>query len=926
MLGESGTGKSHLIQWLRLHIPNEPNTVKLTIPKTGTSLRGIVKRLIQELPSAEQDEFSARLRESGAQLTTQNAKIDLFLNALSWSIEHGGRSTDEVDDGLKQLLPSVFIDPHFRAGFFRTPGGTVDQIVKHIFDPPDERGQETARQFNEKDLPLDGRFYHQAAGPSKDAIDFINAEDGIRTRAVALMNASLEGAISQTLNFSADNLIDLMNALRRHLERQGKRLILLIEDFARLQGIDTALLQALITPPGQGSDRLCELRWAMAVTTGYFRRLDSTVRTRANIVVDMDTSMPASLEAMTAKYLNAVRVGEKRLLEESATGHVPIECSTCDIRQSCFSAFGEVEGIGLFPFTRQAISIFADRTGATVDHRFNPRRYLRAVVEPVLFTCFSEIERGEFPSSSLLDSLGGSKALTPANRAVITSRDGEERGERRIALLELWDGSGKLVNLPEGIQSAFGLPALKDAGSAPIQPPPSEDKKSVPAKPESAVPFVAELQAWDSEKRVLPQAAITPCGALVCASLESYIDWDALGFRKSEISSANGSGSVPFRRLSVNFRDQQVQPSTSLVMLTLPLDPRSAKDRRDTALALQALLLFERNKTWEFDDANIMLPILLEMLDRWAEFVKQEILLLYAPTKNWNPAVAASELLALGIRQSGRHGINAKVESLILKMWEANEPPAMAYLTPQFAQANKKILGNWTKLQGIVRLLCSGTKGGQSGNFVNPVPVTRAVRTLSQRSLKLTQEPPQESKIADLQTLADIYREAKPRYLLDLEAERSAWVLWGEKLSDDLGAEGTFTELVKGVRDSIAEFESAGLVGGTALTKLKSTLDAFRIVDADRAKEHVTQAKVANPIDAIVRVALASTSREPIEELFSRTDDFLSSAEVSVRNRLVEEAQKAGPGLAQSKEAIAIALEQLSEASGAFLPSTGEKA
>ena len=925
VLGDSGSGKSHLIQWLRLNIPDKDDVVKLTIPKTGTSLRGIVERLISELPLTEQEKFSTQLRNTGTQATSQNAKIDLFLSSLAWSIEHGGKVTDDVEDGLKVLLPAVFLDPDLRANFFRKSGGTVDQMVKHIFDPADERGPESIRQFTERDLPLDGRLYQRVAATTKDAIDFINADASILPRAVSMMNMCLEGAIAQSINFSADNLIELMNALRRHLEKQGKKLILLIEDFARLQGIDTALLQALITPPGQGKDRLCELRWAMAVTTGYFRRLDDTVRTRANLVVDMDESVPSSVEAMTAIYLNAVRVGEKRLLEENTAVKVPNVCTKCNVRESCFSAFGDVDGVGLFPFTRKAISIFADRAGASAESKFNPRRYLRTVIEPVLFTHFSEIESGEFPSTKLLNSLGGARTLSPATRSVITSKDGDELGERRIALLELWNGSGELINLGQGLQDAFGIPVLRDAKSVIAEPANVGGKTKVIPEAEPTVPYISDLQAWESEKRVLPQTAINELRILVFSALESHIDWDELGYKKLEIASASGGGGIPFRRVSINFHDQQVQKGSSLAMLTLPLDPKSTKDRRDTALALQALVYFKRYGNWDFKEAHIFLPILINMLERWADFVKAQINELYSPTKTWNPAIAAAELMTLCVYQSGRNVIDAKIDSLILKVWEVKEPPVMTCLTPQFSQTNKKIIQHWPMLQKLIRLLCSGTKGGRAGNFVNPSAGISAVRDLRQRSLKLTQDPPVEPKTPDLRSLAGLYTDIKSRYVTELEAERKAWLQWRERVDNAVGPDTTLPQLMKNLAAVIVEFEGAGLAGGIALSQLKSSTEAIKAAGAERARDAVRRIDEASNAETVLRIASASRSREEVDDLIAKAGSFLGNAELAVKNRLVEEAQKAGPGLQQSREAITTALGDLIVTSKRFLLNTGSK-
>ena len=87
VLGDSGTGKSHLIQWLRLQIQQDDDTVLLTIPKTRTSLRGIIERLIECLPTGvERQDYEERLRQAGTQTASHEAKLQRFLSVLAWVI------------------------------------------------------------------------------------------------------------------------------------------------------------------------------------------------------------------------------------------------------------------------------------------------------------------------------------------------------------------------------------------------------------------------------------------------------------------------------------------------------------------------------------------------------------------------------------------------------------------------------------------------------------------------------------------------------------------------------------------------------------------------------------------------------------------------------------------------------------------------
>src|SRR5258705_12620525 len=87
------------------------------------------------------------------------------------------------------------------------------------------------------------------------------------------------------MNFRGDRLIALMLELRRHFRSGGRELVLLIEDFARLQGLDRALLQSILE---QHPD-LCVLRTVFAATRGFYESLESTIKTRLTFIVDMDT-------------------------------------------------------------------------------------------------------------------------------------------------------------------------------------------------------------------------------------------------------------------------------------------------------------------------------------------------------------------------------------------------------------------------------------------------------------------------------------------------------------------------------------------------------------------------------------------------------------------------------------------------------------
>ena len=65
ILGETGSGKSHLVHWMRLNIKPDEKRIVLVVPKSGTSLRAIVKMIIDELPKNKQQSFLDTLQSAG---------------------------------------------------------------------------------------------------------------------------------------------------------------------------------------------------------------------------------------------------------------------------------------------------------------------------------------------------------------------------------------------------------------------------------------------------------------------------------------------------------------------------------------------------------------------------------------------------------------------------------------------------------------------------------------------------------------------------------------------------------------------------------------------------------------------------------------------------------------------------------------------
>ena len=478
VLGETGSGKSHLVHWMRLNIKPTKERVVLVVRKSGTSLRAIVRMIINELPPEQQGSFLETLQSAGDGTQSRDDQKQQLLNDLAQVIREEvlPPEADEIEQELLVCLPNLFQDPHMRQAHFFGDNTVIAEIVDHIFAPSNAKDRPDQRRvFVGGDLPLGGMDFAHASRLARDAIDVIELDPAVNLPlAIRIINRNLDRAVARTLSFSGDRVEELMTRLRSYLKAQGQELVLLVEEFARLQGIDRALLQAITS---QGDDRQCKMRTAIAVTTGFFQSVAETAYMRTTHIVDMDRSAgraegrsvtKASLSQFTARYLNAVRLGRDGIEQwsKAATpGESPrSKCDACVHQSECHSVFGEVDGYGLYPFTPQALWNAASRADASMPDRLNPRVLQNDLLVEVLDNFGPEIATGKFPPFKLLEKLGGITALPVVAQDELANRN-PQNFQRWAAFLELYDGTGKIANLDERLRAAFEVPEIPGAGT-----------------------------------------------------------------------------------------------------------------------------------------------------------------------------------------------------------------------------------------------------------------------------------------------------------------------------------------------------------------------------------------------------------------------------------------------------------------------------
>ncbi|MFF4802317.1 protein DpdH [Streptomyces sp. NPDC001351] len=480
VLGDSGAGKSHLVRWVREQIPTVAHDSDahevIYLERSMTSLKAVVKALIAKAESRELEQ----LRVDIDRFTTEIDHESLgrrILNELSELLS--ATPPKEIPGPGRVLagpgrLAAMLHDPFIRQHML-SEGKFVPRLAAQLLKDRRSGEGERPESFTIEDLPLDVDYDNAASDMVARLLNQLATREDLQTTAVELLNGHLEAAVKKAANLGAGRLLDAMMQVRAAYQRLGKEIILLIEDFALIQGVQQDLLDAVIEAANRdGNTALAPIRTLMAVTPGYMAQLPETVLTRiratAGHVYNLDVPFSETdtgsqeISSFVGRYLNAARVG-REALETARDEETPNACEGCPLQERCHDAFGVTpEGYGLYPFNSPALVRTVHSTAdSTKPWSFVPRAVLGSVVRPVLIDHAESIRRGEFPDSEFRRRFKTASIDKPLSRDVHAFVDDNDRvdAERRKTLLLFWGDAPEDANAIDGtILEAFSIAAL----------------------------------------------------------------------------------------------------------------------------------------------------------------------------------------------------------------------------------------------------------------------------------------------------------------------------------------------------------------------------------------------------------------------------------------------------------------------------------
>src|SRR5579883_2718368 len=255
--GIPGTGKSHLIRWLKERYQTEENGQHervLFIERAQCSLSSTLEQIIRSevFDEATMREQLEKLQGARTALS-QEALADTLLDQLRIACTEAEEESVELPTWLKRndSLVKFLLDYRVREEL-KKPGGPIDRLVRFLRNGTGA-GTYTGEvpQFKEQDFGfINVGFLRKFEGYNevKLLVERLSGEDGREKRQMlaGLLNRFIRYAIGHATALTSDDFKQVFADLRRYLYQQGRNLALFIEDITVLTGIDRGLLDVLV--------------------------------------------------------------------------------------------------------------------------------------------------------------------------------------------------------------------------------------------------------------------------------------------------------------------------------------------------------------------------------------------------------------------------------------------------------------------------------------------------------------------------------------------------------------------------------------------------------------------------------------------------------------------------------------------------------
>ena len=963
LVGTTGSGKSHIVRWISAslnRLPDAKRRVIIRIPK-GTSLKGAIGLLLEKLDEPEYEPFRLKLQSAQEQLEPEQSAGFLCEMLAQTLIEKAESSRsllltdpanklarESADYGKSAMLPTLLRNNELRERHFvREPGnnlGPIRRLVEQLTVSRDSSEEDDRKHlFVPEDLNFESVKTDDLGLEQKTAIAQLSRAER-RVAAARVLNQVLDEAKQKILGIDP-TVTDLFDAVRTKLLEQDKELILLVEDFVVLSGIQKQLLQVIIKEAFRdGKQVLCSMRTVLAYTTGY---LDTaTVLTRAGLeYVIPDTpgtevEILARIEKLVGAYLNAARNGQKQLEEAynaaaakqkaSSRGWVPVfEAPLDGAAEITLKEFDISEdGYELFPFNKAAIRELSLEGSIHPDGRFiyNPRYVIQNVLNKVLLNRRS-FEEGTFPTESFRNA---GRHLPAKIVEEVRSLVPPEDYDRWVRFFSYWGGrpnsQEELAQLSDRVATAFGLdpspfkPTGRTQPESPVGqapkpatstgPRPQEDAKQAPpttaALPErdkSEVALEKGLEAWRNGQR-MGQSEANQLRKLLADATNAFINWDWDLFKPIE-SVSKFFQNVYIPNAPGNSSNTEDSASTMFAVCS-EADLKNPDRSAQICLAILAVHRFHvvHKASWIYPEAQLDLPRYTSLIQGFTDRARSFVLGRYFKAQ-FDPLPALVQTLLIGARALGLdpptrgRDISSSINSLFaLPTLDIPNPTA---ITPTNSTADPT---DWQEFLSILRACRVKEPGSTTETWIDHLlnlvgarqGGARTVYAIDVSRLRLPIEQVLDSwtfdasipqgKSNELDILKRLHAGLKSQSRV-IEKEAEALKEWHKDIVSWAGEKPDKDALVEKLKTTIEQAKAAGLAVGLEQITLVRLADEFGRSPFKAAFEEIERLHTTKSKGTVLTI-LGANHQPTVRlsrELEERFTTFLAGVQKAIEGR-----------------------------------------
>ncbi|MCB1129531.1 MAG: ATP-binding protein [Verrucomicrobiae bacterium] len=933
IVGDSGVGKSHMIRWLDARLKLLPDHKKrhiVRIPKSS-SLKEVLRLILRELPGKKYDALRHKLDAAKTPPDRLEATRTLQTKLLVALEVAGNEAADRVRRGIakpddkarmahcsKQALIALLLDPEIGGWFTSHEGedemkwGVLTRIADRCLHGSKRAGSGPAEtEF----LPEDFGFITRS-----DELNLALLSDSTRryipivrrdvTDVIRFLNEVLETARSGLIDLGGVSLTELFIEIRKNLLEDGMELILLVEDFAVLAGIQGPLLDAMIREGiRDGKQELCIMRTALAVTEG--RLSDETVRTRAQARWKIDSEPFASeeeaittFENFVGGYLNAARWGVSQLSEMFRTRDDPenssgwVQCffdkykddmEDAERRQLLAFGFSNRGNHPLFPFNRGAIRQLARQYfyhRPTDSYRFDPRMLINRLLISTIRDNRTLWQRDGFPAPDFSDFRGN--LLNPEVYLHVRSSLGELDTRRAAPLVYFWGddpkSAGEAAALSDEIHDAFRIPRI-NWGAKPVP-----RAKAAPATSPGSAPVPSNDRA-DAWSKILEGWRINPpLGQQDSNKLRNYLSDAVSAWLDTNALLLTEVKSVPFIYLPKAKGNPELEKAVIIAATDEEFEDEELGPRFITAV--QAVVRYHERKTWDYEDGEIDYARYTNFIARLAVQAEKHFHS-KGSLMNREGIKPVAQALLIGARILNIDGASANtdVENLSAMLAEATGDFGVSIDSPSPWQRLKSSAHrSRAELRAALLSLISARQGtGEKIHALDSTQLLEAISDLRTKKWVLGEDPaaylalPSQGVKEHLRLM---------RNLTPVTQRADEIIRWSETVTGAFGGNFDPSDLVANMRATVVESRDAG-VFRCRLKQPPEFLPRLKdVTSLGTVRDHLTKAEKLRDNRDKFDIVLSTVAQvddplmERIATLITDYQLFLNETEVTVDDRL----------------------------------------